>query len=285
MNFKKIISIVFVSAIFAFIFITIYKNWQAIIYYPWKFSFQNLLVLLIFLIPVYLVNGMSWYLVNKSLGSNLSYFKCLKILLLGNFGRFIPGGIWQYAGRIFLAKKEGVESKLTTNAIFMETFFTLSLGILISFWSGFFEKLQIKNFWIAFILIISLGSIMIFIARNRQFKIRFNPSWVPLILLSFSMQFIVDGAILFFLSKNATYIPLESFPLFIGIFAISWIFGFVTIFAPSGLGVQEVTMAALLSNYMPFAVASVVAISFRLSLLLAEVTTVSISLIIEKITS
>lgn len=285
MNIKKILSTIFVSAIFIFLLSNIYKNWQTIIDYTWKFDPQNIVLLLLFLVPVYLVNGMSWYLINKSLGANVNYFQSLKVLMFGNFGRFIPGGIWQYAGRIYLAKKEGVDSSLTTVAIFIETIFTLIIGSFLIFYSGFFWQLQIKNLILIPGLIVFAGIVILFFAKKKQLSFNLNFKWTPFLLASLLLQFIVDGSILYFLSQNAVALALDLYPMFITIFAISWTLGFLTFFAPSGLGVQEVTMAVLLSNYMPFAVASVIAISFRAILLVAEIATVSAIIIREKITS
>lgn len=295
MNIKKLFTVMLVSAIFIFLLSNIYKNWQIIIDYNWRFNPQNIILLLVFLVPVYLVNGLSWYLVNKSLGTEISYLKSLKVLMLGNFARFIPGGIWQYAGKIYFAKKEGVDSSKTSLAILTETLFTLISGVMIIFIIGIFWKLPVQEGNFALIIFMSaLLTAVILLFGNKKFvdllsrllqklggkkkiiPLNLSVNWIPILLISYSLQFFVDGTVLYFLSQNATNISLELYPLFIAIFAIAWLAGFITIFAPSGLGVQEVTLAALLSGYMPFAVASLIAIVFRLLLLISEILLISI---------
>lgn len=64
--------------------------------------------------------------------------------------------------------------------------------------------------------------------------------------------------------------------MFVGIYTASWIIGYVTFFAPSGLGVQDVSIAALLSVFVPLPIASAIAILFRIILTLTELLTVLI---------
>lgn len=292
MNTKKILSAIFVTAIFSFLFVNIYKNWPMISSYPWQFKTQNTFFLLVLLAPLYIVNGMSWYLVNRALGIKVSYFKSLKILILGNFARFIPGGIWQYAGRVYLSRKEGIPESMTISAVLTETLFTLLTGVIVIATVGLFWKLPMQNgsfIWLFIALLFLLLSAVFFsnerfvnllsklmkrlVGREGLLPLRLSAGWVPILLITFSLQFVLAGAVLHLLTQNATPIPLGFYPLFVGIFAMSWILGFITIFAPSGLGVQEVTMATLLSAYMPFPVASLVAIVFRLVLFVSEAVT------------
>lgn len=302
MNAKKIFSVLFVVVIFTFLFGNIFNNWSVIKSYPWQFNIPYISFLLIFLIPLYLINGMSWYLVNKALGTNISYFKSLRVLILGNFARFIPGGIWQYAGRVYLSRKENIPESITGLAILTETLFTLVTGVIVISVVGLFWKMPIQNrsvVWLFVALLFLLLAIVFFSnerfvnllskllkrlkGRKKLLPLRLPIRWIPVLLITFSLQFIFGGTVLYFLTQNATPLSLGFYPLFVGIFAMSWILGFITIFAPSGLGVQEVTMATLLSTYMPFSVAVLVAVSFRLILFISETVTALLILAKEKI--
>ncbi|MGA9349175.1 MAG: lysylphosphatidylglycerol synthase transmembrane domain-containing protein [Anaerolineae bacterium] len=76
----------------------------------------------------------------------------------------------------------------------------------------------------------------------------------------------------FFVLLNAIYpLPLAWLPTVVAIYAISWSAGFLTPFAPSGLGVREGTMILLLGQYLPVPAVTAAAILFRIWLILAEV--------------
>lgn len=293
MRLKKFLSAIFIIFIFGILFVNIFRNWHTISSYPWQINPLKIWLLIIFLIPVYLVNGLSWYFVNRSMGSKLTYFQALRVLMLGNFSRFIPGGIWQYAGRIFLAQKIGIARTSTAVAILTETVLTLLIGVGIIFVIGIFWKLPVENkSLVAVILLLGILIGSIFVLGNKKllsllpikFKaIKVPLRWLPLLILCFSMQFIFDGTVLFFLANMAVPLSGQIYPVFIGIFAASWLLGFITILAPSGLGVQEFAMAALLATYMPLPIAMVVAISFRLLLITSEVLLILLILLKEKI--
>lgn len=60
-------------------------------------------------------------------------------------------------------------------------------------------------------------------------------------------------------------------PVFIGMFSLSWLLGYITLLAPAGLGVTEMSLTALLSLYIPFSLAAVLAIAFRVALVGTEI--------------
>jgi uncharacterized membrane protein YbhN (UPF0104 family) len=59
-------------------------------------------------------------------------------------------------------------------------------------------------------------------------------------------------------------------PVLAGGFPLAWVIGFVTLFAPSGLGIREAVATALLAVFVPVSVAGVIAVAFRLFQVLAE---------------
>ncbi len=65
---------------------------------------------------------------------------------------------------------------------------------------------------------------------------------------------------------------------FSGFYAFSWVVGFLSFFAPGGLGVTEITLAYLLSFMMPLSLASSITILYRFLLTVAEFLIFSISL-------
>jgi len=55
-----------------------------------------------------------------------------------------------------------------------------------------------------------------------------------------------------------------------GVYALAWVIGMVSVFAPAGIGVREGVLSVLLAQYLPEPTAIVVALLSRLWVTLAE---------------
>lgn len=302
------ITLVFISVIFGFLFWNIYRNWPTIKSFPWIFHYQNLVLLIIFLLPIYAINAFSWHLLLKALGAKTSYLKNFRIWVFSNYGRFLPGVIWQYAGRVYLSSQAGIPKTIVTTAVVFEALLTIIVAALVILISLLILPLPVQlqesqNFFIA-VAFTAFGLLLItlFLLSNEKFfikvlfclqkitkkvditliKIQIIKKLLPVLIFSFFLEFLFGGSVLFFLSRFAVALPFSSYPLFIGIYAASWLLGYITFFAPSGLGVQEITLAGLLSFYTPFPIASVIAVAFRISLMTSETFALLFNLLISK---
>lgn len=291
MNLKKIVSFLLVIILLGFLFWNVINNLDTIKSFPWKFNFIQIILLLIFLIPIYMANVFSWYLVTKSQGLNISFKKNLRIWMLSNLSRYLPGGIWQYPTRVYLLSKEGSSKIKATSAVLIEVLFNISVGSLIILIYIIFGRfsLGLNGLERLLILIISIPVLLVFISNNkilisiskylRKFNNKFESikgiklsfKWLLPLTGAFFIQFFLAGTVLFILSTLAIDLSLGLIPTFIVIFTASWLLGYITFFAPSGLGVQEVSIAGFLTFFMPFPIASAVAILFRITLLISEV--------------
>lgn len=289
MNIKKFLSFAFVIAIFAFLLVNISKNWDLVRSFQWKFNVEDLLLLVLLVIPIYILNAFSWHLITKSLGIKVSFLTNLRIWTTSNLARFLPGGIWQYPGRVYLLSQEGSTKHIGTIAVVIEVLLNIGVGSIIILWIVIFWEPSLvdeKFSWVIWILIFI--PLLLLISSNKLImsslvqlvdKIKGRKSdlvphmplrWLPLLGVSFALQYFLSGTVLFILSREVVELPITLLPIFIGIYTVAWLIGYVTVIAPSGLGVQEASIAGLLSIYMPLPVAGLVAIGLRLSLLVSE---------------
>lgn len=294
MKLKKILSFVLPTVIFVVLVRNIAQNWQIIVSFPWHFNGLDFILLLLFLFPIYLINGSSWFLVLRALGNKIGYFISIRIWLFANTSRFIPGVIWQYGGRVYLSSKAGVPASVALNALLVEALFVLMTSsiialIIFTFWH---YPTDIKFFEIAvFVLSILIILILLFNNQKTMNKIatiyqritgkkgeiksfRLSPLWIAILSISYLLQFIFAGSVLFFLTRQIVNLDWSLYAISIGIFAASWLLGYIAIIAPAGLGVQEISIATMLSSYIPFPIASIIAILFRVVILLMEATTI-----------
>lgn len=294
MNFKKIFSSLIVLLIFAFLLNSIFSNVKQLKDLELNVQPLELIILCFLAVLVYPVNAFTWHLVLKSLRVNINFLNSYKIWVISNSSRYIPGGFWHYLGRVFLSKTYGIKKSKATTSLIIESAITLLTGCLVVITSIIFFNLEIDFFKILFIIAgLIVLSLSIIIFSNRKVNIliltfftkisgkkiptdlNLRGSFLPLLIGSCFLQFIIDGILLFFVTTSITNINFESAPVFIGIFALSWMIGYLSFLTPAGIGIQELGIAMLLSLYIPFPTASLVAILFRLALIFGELCSIA----------
>lgn len=287
---KKVLSPVVILVIFLILFWNIYLNWEQLTSYKWNFSFKTIIIVLSFSISLYFANVFAWHIISKSLNFKISFKENLKIWMVSNLSRYLPGGIWQYPTRVIMVSKKGPSKLAATSAVIFESLFGMAVGGILSLF--LIKTLPIANNQsIQFLLqMIALSPLLLFLFSSARFtsylskslkkvtkknlKIE-NIDWkkIPGISGAFFLQYFFAGVTLYVLANTVTELNLTHLPLFIAIYAASWLLGYISFFAPAGLGVQDVSIAGLLSLLMPAPSAIIVTIAFRLVLIIGEMLT------------
>lgn len=268
-----------------FLSLNISQNLDLILSYWKNFDLFFLSLGLFFMLAVFIEAGLNWHELLKRLGYPLPFKKSLYIFIVSNASRYIPGSIWQYISRVELAKKIGnIPRKGVILSLVLEIFILVNAALVTSILAlPYLNQAFLENyFWI---LIIPL-SLIFFHPAVFKFCLKIiskitkkeigniatiKPQEIILTVPFFISNFLLNGFALFFLTK-AIYpqVSFESILFFSGVFAFAWAVGFLSIFAPAGLGVTDLILAYLLSFQMPFALASTVALSYRVFLSVAE---------------
>lgn len=273
------------SILLVFLVANIAAKWETVLVNFSNFNFPPLLVSFLFLMLVYPEGAFCWYLVLRKMGFKIDIKKTLWTWIVANTSRYIPGMIWQYVGRVKLAQRVlGISPGKIFQSILLEIFLILTAGVFTAAFAIPLIKEQIAGgFWIFLlpipILILhpSISEKLIGVLAKfakRKFASNYKSVGFRDTLLTFPWyvsNFLINGTALFFL-VSAFYQTFDFVYIlvFSGIYAFSWVFGYISVFAPAGLGVAEVSLAYLLSFKIPFALASTIALSYRFFLTVAE---------------
>jgi hypothetical protein len=181
-------------------------------------------------------------------------------------GKYIPGSVWQYAGRAAVARANGIPVGPVGASLGVE--FAAS-AVAAGSMAGF-----LLGWWGALILValaIALAPIDV-IARDRRVTsttiratLLYLPVWLAL------------GASFWLCARGLVGVPSRDLAFYVGAFAVAWLAGLLAIYAPGGLGVREAVLVALLHGRIGAADALVVAAGSRLMLILADVLLATIS--------
>lgn len=245
--------------------------------------------LLLFTLFMVLEAGIWVFILNHS-GRQLTLRKGLTVFINSQFAKYIPGGIWNYAGRVVLAGREGVKLDVQTTALIYENVllvlasFLYALVVLIDV--DFIPVYVAVVFIVAFVLFyIFYDRVTVVLQRGIQILLRKFPIRrlsEPFAGVNIAMPrnhfFQYLGCFLgsFFVMGVSFWLLLGSFDIRIGIFyaagtfAAAWLLGLLSPL-PGGLGVREGLLVYFLSFHTDTETALHISLIARIWTLMGEV--------------
>lgn len=190
-------------------------------------------------------------------------------------GKYLPGGVWQYAGRAALLRVRGVPLSSATLSLVVEFVAGSAAAGLIG--------LVVFEPWSIAALVPVGGAVavgrrlwLIPLSRwsSRRFRIRdrsLSPEEITATLLTgakaaclYAPLWFVHGASVWLIARALFGAPAAGLLFYTGAFALSWLAGLAAVFAPGGIGVRESVLAAFLAPRLGAADAIVVAVASRM---------------------
>jgi glycosyltransferase 2 family protein len=211
-----------------------------------------------------------------------SYLQMFSIVTISQLGKYIPGSIWHFAARINSYKENSLSNKKTAKVMVLENLWLVSgafafglLMLTIQPPYALFENLIAFNIpslvWkispFVILIVWVLGLLLLdnlFPSEKNKFSVK-RIAW--LILIQSGIWAALGGSF-FLVFQN---IGLNNLWLVIGGYAISWIVGYVVIFAPGGIGVREFVLVTLFSSILPSEQIAIYTIVHRLIYTAVEV--------------
>jgi uncharacterized membrane protein YbhN (UPF0104 family) len=213
--------------------------------------------------------GVLWVQILRWLGFPAPW-RWLRLYLQAQLGKYVPGGVWQYAGRAALAQLRGAPLRLTT----------LSLGVELAAGSAVGAAVGVAALYPVPGGLAVLGVVVA--ACALRFRRPALPAFVWRLLrvdrrelatvsaasaraaLLFVPMWLVHGVSLWLVSRALFGAPAHELGYYVGAFAIGWLAGLAAVFAPGGIGVREAVLTAFLTPKLGAANAIVVAGTSRM---------------------
>jgi hypothetical protein len=219
------------------------------------------------------LNAAFWSTGLRAMGAPTPWPLVLEVSARSLLARWVPGSLWYAAGRAALLARRGVTVAAVTSVAGLEM--ALSLVVVFVMGTGLLAvggRLPGATWWLAPALALVaavllrplVNRVLGWIGRRRQVE----PARLPLGgyagLLAWTVVFWTWSS-LTFLSYLGAFPDLDPGPLPVvaGAYMVAWGVGFLAPIAPQGLGVFEVTLAALL-QVPDLAAGSLVVAGFRL---------------------
>jgi hypothetical protein len=175
------------------------------------------------------------------------------IFLQAQLGKYVPGSLWQYAGRTALARTHGIPLRLVGKSLPIE------LGATIYSAAAF--SILLLGWWGLPGVVAVLGAAPLAASLLREGRVMLRTTARASLLYAATWPFI--GASFWMTARAFVHVPADDLPVYIGAFAAAWIVGLLAIYAPGGLGVREAVLVAILRSRIGTADAVVIAAASR----------------------
>lgn len=208
-----------------------------------------------------------------------SFGKMFHLYSTIQLSKYLPGGVWHFVGRFGVYRVNGLDNREAGQSILVENIWLLSSAILFGAMVCATNRGLLDFIGFPSSALLQVGLILLLLA-----------AWVAVNVISARVllkrrleggallrQMLIQSAVWVFigLSFFALLPPrimnLETATLSMGAFAIGWALGYVTIFAPSGIGIREVVITAILATYILPQEAAIYAALSRLVWVVTEV--------------
>ena len=228
--------------------------------------FAGIAILCIFL--SFIIYTMIWHLTLLFLGKGLPFLTLFKINIVSLFFRYLPGGVGDHIGRYAMLSQRGVEKKITIFSIGLLAGMLVFAGILFFFMIHPFPLFhhfgEISN--VTFIIGILVVLFILFAPKIIKYILNTSPfgykEIIFLLILSL-LHWILWGTGAFYSVKAIHPISYNLWLKVVSIGVISWVIGFLTPFAPNGIGVRELVFIFLLKEIVPYPIAVSSSLFFR----------------------
>jgi hypothetical protein len=184
------------------------------------------------------------------------------IYMQAQLGKYIPGSVWQYAGRAALARGEAIPLRLATVSLSVELAGSVIAAALVVSLVGGLLALGIT----AAAAVVAAGiwrltghrfGVLRRIKSSAAMRATFEATllYLPIWLLL--------GLCFWLTARSLFQLSFDQVGFYTGVFVVAWLVGLFAVFAPGGLGVREAVLVALLRSRTGTADAVLLAASSR----------------------
>lgn len=232
---------------------------------------------------------LAWLVLVPGKPHAISPGEAARIFFLGQVGKYLPGGVWQFVAAAELGRDAGLSRRTTIASFLFALAASISAGAAIALATApaIVVDAPLPGMWLVLALL-PVGALLLPPVQQgvgRLGKLQQVPGSRRLAgSAAWSLvTWLLAGAQLYFLARGLDIAidPSSVFAL-AGIYACAWIVGFVVMIAPAGLGAREATLIALLSIKMPLAEATIIALLSRVLTTLADLAAAGLTLLVTR---
>ncbi|MEX1018678.1 MAG: lysylphosphatidylglycerol synthase domain-containing protein [Litorilinea sp.] len=260
--------------------VLIWRNFASIVAFPWRLHAGYIGLALLFHSLALWVTFWVWHLMLRALGNFGQLAANLRFYYVSTLAKRLPTGLPYVGGRLFLYKQMRVSGAAVLNCIFLENLLIGTAGVLF-----FVALLPIYTMpvapWVRLGLVgLGIGLVAALLLRSG-FAVEFTNwvlgrlgktgldraptrremfTWIGLYVLPWPLA----ALSLYYAARGFSTSIAISIPDAMMISTLATLVTLLNFIIPAGLGLKEITLAALLAPWMPLPTAIVFSLIYRL---------------------
>lgn len=236
------------------------------------------------------IAGCVWQVLLRDQGVYRPLPRILSLYLVAQFGKYLPGNVGQFVGRVVMARAEEIPVPVTLMTMVIEVLWGIgsalgiaALGIVLSAGSSLMLPPWLGGAGLAtcFLVLIAAPWVGMFLlqhffpralARATGHAPMRPPSWRAALWVTLLSLASYVGMGLLLRLQSHYWFSAAGAPLLelAGFFALAWLAGYILPGAPAGIGVRESVMLLLLAPSVGEATALALGVTMRLTTTLAD---------------
>ncbi len=201
-------------------------------------------------------------LVIRALGYPVLYRDVFKLSFAANLGKYLPGGVWQVAGKLAMARQAGVERHGALVATVVESAVSVTAGLLVFMATSLLgapfpagvPKWPLPAIMVGILVCLHPAIFRRVVALGmRPLKIEGEPPHLKVgaiaaLVLYYSCIWFVAGAGFWLFTRSLVSDPGAGWMAYTGYYSAAVVGGLLVLFAPAGLGVREGFLVLLIKD-------------------------------------
>ncbi|MBE9166033.1 flippase-like domain-containing protein [Pleurocapsales cyanobacterium LEGE 06147] len=304
---KKTISFIgyfFVTVSLLFLASSLVTNFKSIPSFNFNYkAVIGLVVATFFCAGVTAIISVAWQILIRGGDIKIPFKQAYIIIGKSQIGKYLPGNIFHYAGRLILGRQYGIPTEAIILSTGVETLIIAITGLAVAVTGFLFSNIFGDNILfvlssinltrIIVVLLITVPVVLILgIAAYFLLPIQgwlksrlnyFNIGRILVSVLLYTIIFIFFGLSIAFLINFfwAVKTPLHWYQ-FVWSFAMAWVIGFVTPGAPGGIGIRETILVGLYSQELGEGLAIALSLTLRVVTSLGDLLAFALAYYLER---
>lgn len=274
-------------------------NWRTFVTYPWQLRWPYLLLGFALSTLELPVAGTIWWRALALTGARIPWLLGIQLFFRAQIARYLPGGVWDLVGRLVLGSQAGVGKRAMAASMGLEMGLQVLSGSIFLLAALALRTDLDARAYLGLAAVVITGS-LIFLSPpvftffvNRGLRLLKRPplemnlsygGLFGLFLLRLFGHLLIGLGFTFFVMGIAP-VPLSQLPLLTTAFVGAWLVGYMAIFIPMGVGVREGVLVLLTSGFLPFSVATVAGVGYRLLIAIRDLVTAGIGVFLRSMHS
>lgn len=283
----KVVSYLVVGAAVFYFFQALYKRLDDIPHIHWDAkAYAAVVISVLGILFTNTLTGYLWRALLKDHNVDIRPGKAIQIMLVSQFGKYLPGNVGHFAGRAALASQEGIPVAVTLNTVMVDVVWHLAIGATFAAMAAYLysdtlhrwlpDHLNAPELVVITVALMFLPWIGITLANRLVPNISRKVGGGQLLAApTLKTAIKVSAMILLGLSTLGLILKVQTMWLFgvdagayhvlMILYVASWTVGYVVPGAPGGVGVREAMMVFLLSPVVGEGTAIGLGIGMRLA--------------------